>query len=64
MEKPLCELYRPPDATRNWPSCGAAEFLTELYNILEDYAPTWYKEEHHNALQCAIEKMNRMGQTS
>jgi hypothetical protein len=64
MEKPLCELYRPPDGIRNRPSCEAAEFLTELYNILEDYAPTWYTEQHHNALNCAIEKMSRMGQTS
>jgi hypothetical protein len=61
MEKPLCELYQPPDGTRNRPSCEAAEFLTEIYRILEDYAPTWYKAEHSNALRCTIEKMNRMG---
>jgi hypothetical protein len=61
MEKKQCELYRPPDGTRDRPTCEAAEILTELYLILEDYAPTWYKAEHHNALMCAIEKMNRMG---
>lgn len=61
MERPLCELYRPPDGIRTRPSCEAAAILTELYNILEDYAPTWYTEDHHDALKCAIEKMNRIG---
>jgi hypothetical protein len=62
MERPQCELYQPPDGTRSRPSCAALGFLTELYNILEDYAPTWYTEGHHDALKCAIEKMNRMGE--
>ena len=63
MQTPLCELYRPPDGTRNRPSCEAAEILTELFQLLEDYAPLWYSADHHEALKCAIEKMNRMGGT-
>jgi hypothetical protein len=63
MEMPMCQLYRPPDAIRNKPSCEAAEILTELYDLLEDYAPLWYTKRHHGALKCAIEKMNRMGGT-
>ena len=61
MEIKQCELYRPPVGNGDKPSCEAAEILTELYLILEDYAPTWYRAEHHNALKCTIEKMNRMG---
>jgi hypothetical protein len=61
MQTHICELYRPPDGIRNKPSCEAAEFLTELYLLLEDYAPTWYRAEHHEALHCTLEKMNRMG---
>ncbi len=26
----------------------AREVLQELFLLLEDYAPTWYTEEHHN----------------
>jgi hypothetical protein len=25
-----------------------AEVLLELFNLLEQYAPMWYTEEHHN----------------
>ena len=62
MQRPLCELYQPPDATRNRPSCAAAELLKELQHVLQDYAPTWYRAEHDAALQSAIEKMDRMGE--
>jgi len=61
MQTGICELYRPPDHTRTKPSCEAAEFLTELFLLLESYAPEWYRKEHHKALQSTLEKMNRMG---
>jgi hypothetical protein len=61
MQTHNCELYCPPDVNGNGPSCKAVEFLTELYLILEDYAPTWYKAEHHEALKSTIDKMNRIG---
>ena len=28
--------------------------LRELFELLEDYAPAWYTEEHHNRLAAAI----------
>jgi len=28
--------------------------LRELFELLEDYAPTWYTEEHHNRLAGAL----------
>ncbi len=61
MQTAICELYRPPDHTRMKPSCQAAEILTELFHLLEDYAPGWYREEHHNALKSTLDKMNRIG---
>jgi len=27
---------------------GVAEVLREFFNLLEQYAPTWYTAEHHN----------------
>jgi hypothetical protein len=28
--------------------------LRELFELLQDYAPAWYTEEHHNRLAAAI----------
>ena len=28
--------------------------LTELYELLEEYAPSWYTQEHHDAAQAAL----------
>lgn len=61
MQTGVCELYRPPDGTRTKPSCDAACILIELYNLLEDYGPVWYRPEHHDALKSTLEKMSRMG---
>jgi hypothetical protein len=33
---------------------GVAEILRELFNLLEQYAPTWYTEEHHNRAVAAL----------
>jgi hypothetical protein len=35
------------------PESGNA-VLREVFELLEDYAPTWYTEEHHNRLAAAI----------
>ncbi len=32
----------------------AREVLEELFQLLEDYAPTWYTEEHHNKAVAAL----------
>jgi hypothetical protein len=61
MQSGLCELYRPPDAMCSRPSCEASTVLSELFNLLGDYAPEWYTEKHHDALRGILEKMNRMG---
>jgi len=31
-----------------------AEVLLELFNLLEQYAPKWYAEEHHNRAVAAL----------
>ena len=31
--------------------------LRELFELLEDYAPTWYTEEHHNRAIAALGEM-------
>jgi hypothetical protein len=33
---------------------AAREVLEELFELLEDYAPTWYTEEHHNRAMAAL----------
>jgi hypothetical protein len=30
------------------------EVLEELFQLLEEYAPTWYTEEHHNKAVAAL----------
>lgn len=30
------------------------EVLSELQDLLEDYSPTWYTEEHHRKIQSAL----------
>jgi len=31
-----------------------AAALLELYALLEEYAPTWYTEQHHNRAEAAL----------
>jgi len=33
---------------------GVGEVLRELFNLLEQYAPTWYTAEHHNRAVAAL----------
>ena len=43
---------------------GVAEVLRDLFNLLEQYAPTWYTEEHHNRAVAALrvlEESRRVG---
>jgi hypothetical protein len=42
----------------------AGEVLRELFNLLEQYAPAWYTEEHHNRAVAALrvlEESRRVG---
>ena len=35
--------------------CGVvAEAFVELFQLLEEYAPVWYTEEHHNRALAAL----------
>lgn len=38
--------------SRRSPETNAA--LRELFELLEDYAPAWYTEEHHNRAAAAL----------
>ena len=35
------------------------QVLEELFELLEDYAPTWYTEEHHNRAVAALGKARK-----
>jgi hypothetical protein len=35
------------------------EALFDLSQLLEDYAPSWYTEEHREKMQSALEYANR-----
>ena len=35
-------------------SAEASAALRELFELLEDYAPAWYTEEHHNRAAAAL----------
>ena len=58
MPTQICELYRPPDATRAKPSCEAAEILTELFHLLSSGVVS---ARAPGALKSTLEKMSRMG---
>jgi hypothetical protein len=34
--------------------------VRELHGLLEDYAPAWYSERHHNLAEQAIEELERI----
>jgi hypothetical protein len=48
MQSGICELYQPADAMRTMLSCAASDVLSELFNLVEDYAPEWYAEKHQD----------------
>lgn len=35
-------------------SVSAAEALREFFNLLEEYAPPWYTEQHHDRAKVAL----------
>ena len=35
--------------------------LQELFELLEDYAPSWYTEEHHNRAAAALGQLLSQG---
>lgn len=37
-----------------------ADVYTEMFNLLEDYAPAWYTEELHRRAAAGLETLNQM----
>ena len=40
------------------------EALSELYNLLESYAPVWYTEAHREKVMAALRPVLEQGRTS
>ncbi|HTZ31115.1 MAG TPA: hypothetical protein VMH31_01585 [Methylomirabilota bacterium] len=40
------------------------EIFSELFDLLEDYAPSWYTEELHDRALASLETLRRMTETS
>jgi len=38
--------------------------LAELYQLLEDYAPTWYSEHHHKKAESALRVLKKLQGTN
>ena len=39
-----------------------ADTFWELFNVLEQYAPVWYTEEHHNRAVAALRVLEKLRQ--
>lgn len=37
----------------------AADVFAELYDLLEEYAPTWYTQHHHERAESALRLLNK-----
>ena len=38
-------------------SAALAEVLTELFDLLEQYAPSWYTQKHHDKALAALQML-------
>lgn len=38
---------------------NAAEVLWEVFNLLEEYAPRWYTEQHHDRVVVALHILDK-----
>jgi len=47
-------LENPPLSETEQDIPTTREVLEELFQLLEDYAPTWYTEKHHNRAVSAL----------
>jgi hypothetical protein len=54
-------LVRRADLRVDEQLCAVTEALQELFVLLEDYAPVWYTEEHHNRALEALERSGKLG---
>jgi hypothetical protein len=51
-----------PDAKQQL--ARATDALAELYQLLEDYAPTWYAEHHHKKAEFALRLLKKLQGTN
>lgn len=54
---------RSPSAVSNGTQTNSlrlVEALSDLYQLLEEYAPSWYTEEHREKAEAALYSSNRM----
>ena len=52
-KEPSGDQRKESDAFQKQLACGV-EVFQELVNLLEQYAPTWYTEEHHRRALTAL----------
>lgn len=50
----LTDSHRKDSPESNAGAPTAREVLEELFLLLEDYAPAWYTEQHHNRAVAAL----------
>lgn len=55
MQKTVCKPARPEMFATE--SADALSVLREMFEILQDYAPTWYTEDLHNRAASALGEM-------
>ena len=49
------EMFRvEPDTETDLDRARLADALTELHRLLEEYAPSWYTQKHHEKVQAAL----------
>jgi len=46
-------------AAREGQAVAVADVFRELFNLLEQYAPTWYTEQHHNRAVAALRLLEK-----
>ena len=47
-------LHAAPATSTFAPAPDSHDVLREIFELLEDYAPTWYSEDHRNRLAAAL----------
>ena len=52
------EPHPPVDTDREQQATNLRDVLQELYLLLEDYAPVWYTQEHHDRAVRALLQRN------
>lgn len=51
------------DASLKAQGDALAIVVQEMFTLLEEYAPTWYTEEHHNRVTAALQQRSVLADT-